>query len=104
MASSALTRWMHRTHRSVGGVLSLLIATWFASGAVMTFADYPRFTEAERLVLAPDCGMKYLSRASAFGKLVALVEGARIVRRELGAARDNSAPAQPLRPSGKALT
>ena len=35
---------------------------------------------AERLVLAPDCGMKYLARDVAFGKLVALVEGARAVR------------------------
>ena len=38
---------------------------------------------AERLVLAPDCGMKYLTRAAAFGKLKALAEGAAIVRREL---------------------
>jgi 5-methyltetrahydropteroyltriglutamate--homocysteine methyltransferase len=32
------------------------------------------------LVAAPDCGMKYLPRASAFGKLQSLVAGARIVR------------------------
>jgi len=38
---------------------------------------------AERLVLAPDCGMKYLTREAAFGKLKALAEGAAIVRREL---------------------
>jgi 5-methyltetrahydropteroyltriglutamate--homocysteine methyltransferase len=38
---------------------------------------------AERLVLAPDCGMKYLSREAAFSKLVSLVQGARMVRREL---------------------
>ena len=38
---------------------------------------------AERLVLAPDCGMKYLTRESAFGKLRALAEGAALVRREL---------------------
>jgi 5-methyltetrahydropteroyltriglutamate--homocysteine methyltransferase len=38
---------------------------------------------AERLIPAPDCGMKYLSRASAFGKLKALAEGAAIMRREL---------------------
>jgi 5-methyltetrahydropteroyltriglutamate--homocysteine methyltransferase len=37
----------------------------------------------ERLVVAPDCGMKYLSRAAAFAKLRAMVEGAAIVRREL---------------------
>jgi 5-methyltetrahydropteroyltriglutamate--homocysteine methyltransferase len=39
---------------------------------------------AERLVLAPDCGMKYLSRDAAFSKLVSLVEGTRIVRKEIG--------------------
>jgi 5-methyltetrahydropteroyltriglutamate--homocysteine methyltransferase len=38
---------------------------------------------AERLVLAPDCGMKYLTREAAFGKLKALVEGAALVRKEL---------------------
>ena len=38
---------------------------------------------AERLVIAPDCGMKYLSRDLAFAKLFAMVEGARIVRAEL---------------------
>jgi 5-methyltetrahydropteroyltriglutamate--homocysteine methyltransferase len=37
----------------------------------------------DRLVVAPDCGMKYLSRDVAFGKLRSLVEGAHIVRREL---------------------
>jgi 5-methyltetrahydropteroyltriglutamate--homocysteine methyltransferase len=38
---------------------------------------------AERLVAAPDCGMKYLPRERAAGKLRAMVEGAAIVRREL---------------------
>jgi 5-methyltetrahydropteroyltriglutamate--homocysteine methyltransferase len=33
---------------------------------------------AERLIAAPDCGMKYLSRQAAYGKLEALVEGARL--------------------------
>jgi 5-methyltetrahydropteroyltriglutamate--homocysteine methyltransferase len=37
----------------------------------------------ERLVAAPDCGMKYLPRDIAFGKLCAMVEGAANVRREL---------------------
>ena len=37
----------------------------------------------ERLVLAPDCGMKYMDREIAFGKLKALAEGAAIVRREI---------------------
>ena len=38
---------------------------------------------AQQLVLAPDCGMKYLPRERAFGKLRALAEGAAIVRNEL---------------------
>jgi len=37
----------------------------------------------ERLIPAPDCGMKYIPRAVAFAKLKALAEGAAIVRREL---------------------
>jgi len=39
---------------------------------------------AKRLVIAPDCGMKYLPRDIAFGKLKAMVEGTKIVRREIG--------------------
>jgi 5-methyltetrahydropteroyltriglutamate--homocysteine methyltransferase len=38
---------------------------------------------AERLIAAPDCGMKYLPREVAFGKLKAMAEGAAIVRAEL---------------------
>ncbi len=41
------------------------------------------FLEAERLIAAPDCGMKYMPRERAFGKLKALVDGAAIVRAEL---------------------
>jgi 5-methyltetrahydropteroyltriglutamate--homocysteine methyltransferase len=42
-----------------------------------------RVLPPERVVAAPDCGMKYLPREVAFGKLKALAEGAAIVRREL---------------------
>ena len=38
----------------------------------------------ERIVAAPDCGMKYLPRDSALGKLQALVAGTALVRGELG--------------------
>jgi 5-methyltetrahydropteroyltriglutamate--homocysteine methyltransferase len=38
----------------------------------------------ERLVAAPDCGMKYLPRERAFRKLAAMVAGARLVCEELG--------------------
>jgi len=37
----------------------------------------------ERLMVAPDCGMKYLPRELALRKLEAMVAGARIVRNEL---------------------
>jgi 5-methyltetrahydropteroyltriglutamate--homocysteine methyltransferase len=39
---------------------------------------------AERIVVAPDCGLKYLPREVAFGKMQAMVEGAKIVRQEIG--------------------
>lgn len=38
---------------------------------------------AERIVVAPDCGMKYMAREVAFGKLKAMCDGAAIVRAEL---------------------
>jgi 5-methyltetrahydropteroyltriglutamate--homocysteine methyltransferase len=44
------------------------------------------FVAPERLVAAPDCGLKYLPRASAFGKMKALAGGARLVRAELARA------------------
>jgi 5-methyltetrahydropteroyltriglutamate--homocysteine methyltransferase len=42
-----------------------------------------RHIEPERLMPAPDCGMKYLPRASAYGKLCALAQAAAVVRAEL---------------------
>ena len=42
-----------------------------------------RHIPADRLIPAPDCGMKYLPRAVAFAKLKALSEGAAIIRREI---------------------
>jgi 5-methyltetrahydropteroyltriglutamate--homocysteine methyltransferase len=41
------------------------------------------FVSPENIILAPDCGMKYLPREVAFAKLQALVDGAKIVRAEL---------------------
>jgi 5-methyltetrahydropteroyltriglutamate--homocysteine methyltransferase len=41
------------------------------------------FIPPERLIAAPDCGMKYLPRATAFGKLQALAAGTAIVNAEL---------------------
>jgi 5-methyltetrahydropteroyltriglutamate--homocysteine methyltransferase len=42
------------------------------------------YVPEEKLIPAPDCGMKYMPRAIAFQKLCALAEGAAIVRSELG--------------------
>ena len=41
------------------------------------------YVSPERLIVAPDCGMKYLDRWVAFSKLCALVEGAELVRKAL---------------------
>jgi 5-methyltetrahydropteroyltriglutamate--homocysteine methyltransferase len=43
------------------------------------------FVGPERLVLAPDCGMKYLPRDSAEGKLASMTRAATQLRAELGA-------------------
>ncbi len=42
------------------------------------------YIPAERLYVSPDCGMKFMPRDRAFAKLKAMVEGAKIVRKELG--------------------
>jgi 5-methyltetrahydropteroyltriglutamate--homocysteine methyltransferase len=41
------------------------------------------FITPERLIIAPDCGLKYLPRAAAFGKMKSMVDGAAIVRKSL---------------------
>jgi 5-methyltetrahydropteroyltriglutamate--homocysteine methyltransferase len=42
-----------------------------------------RYVDAERLIVAPDCGMKYLPRETAFGKLRVLAEATAAVRSNL---------------------
>ena len=55
--------------------------------SIDTLADRIRralpFIEPDRLIPAPDCGMKYLSREAAFGKLTAMVAAAEKVRLEI---------------------
>ena len=41
------------------------------------------YRKPEDIIVAPDCGLKYLPRDSAFGKMKTMVEGARMVRVEL---------------------
>lgn len=48
--------------------------------------------DAGRVVVAPDCGLKYLPRDVAFGKMRAMVEGAAIVRAELAAGANHADP------------
>ena len=42
-----------------------------------------KYVAADRLIPAPDCGMKYMPRQTAFGKLKAMCDGAAMVRREI---------------------
>jgi len=42
-----------------------------------------KYLPPDRLIAAPDCGLKYLPRETAFGKLTSLSAGARMVRGEL---------------------
>lgn len=43
------------------------------------------YVDAKDIVVAPDCGLKYLPRETAFGKMKAMADGAKIVREELSA-------------------
>jgi 5-methyltetrahydropteroyltriglutamate--homocysteine methyltransferase len=45
------------------------------------------YVAADRIVVAPDCGMKYLPRDVAFGKMKAMVDGSAIVRAEIDAGK-----------------
>ena len=40
--------------------------------------------DPENVIVAPDCGMKYLPRDVAFGKLKAMAQGAALARRAIG--------------------
>jgi 5-methyltetrahydropteroyltriglutamate--homocysteine methyltransferase len=63
------------------GVLNLGDATVETPGEIARRAERALpYVPAENLVLAPDCGMKYLPRESADGKLAAMTEAARLLR------------------------
>jgi 5-methyltetrahydropteroyltriglutamate--homocysteine methyltransferase len=47
------------------------------------------YIPAEKMYISPDCGMKFMPRDRAYGKLRAMVEGARIVRQELAGTAKN---------------
>ncbi len=46
------------------------------------------YVRPENVILAPDCGMKYLPRAVADAKLAAMVAAARLLRDEFGGRRN----------------
>jgi 5-methyltetrahydropteroyltriglutamate--homocysteine methyltransferase len=50
---------------------------------------------ADKIVVAPDCGLKYLPRDIAYGKMRAMVEGAGLVRAELSGAGVNGGSLKP---------
>jgi 5-methyltetrahydropteroyltriglutamate--homocysteine methyltransferase len=43
-----------------------------------------KYVSPENVIIAPDCGMKYLPREVAFGKMRAMAEAAKILRKEYG--------------------
>ncbi|QQS11851.1 MAG: 5-methyltetrahydropteroyltriglutamate--homocysteine methyltransferase [Rhodospirillales bacterium] len=66
------------------GVLNLGDLAVETAGTVASRIDEAlRHLPPERLIVAPDCGLKYLPRAVAYGKMAAMVEGARRVRARL---------------------
>jgi 5-methyltetrahydropteroyltriglutamate--homocysteine methyltransferase len=69
-------------------ILGVLDLSDHAVESVETVADRVRralpFVDAARVVLAPDCGMKYLPRESAAGKMGALAGAAALLRSEAG--------------------
>ena len=74
------------TKTIVLGVLDLNDMTVESPGVVAgRIREALRFVPPARLMVAPDCGMKYLPRSVAFGKLCAMVAGASLVREVLRA-------------------
>ena len=56
-----------------------------AEVVVMRIRRALKYIKPEQVILAPDCGMKYLPRAVADGKLRSMVEAAHLLRKEYGA-------------------
>jgi 5-methyltetrahydropteroyltriglutamate--homocysteine methyltransferase len=60
------------------------------------------YVSAADIIVAPDCGMKYLPRDVAFGKMRVMAEGARILRGDAGAGSLASGRSEPGTDSGDA--
>ena len=84
-ARTALFNWLYARHAGGKFLLRIEDTDRERSTPEAVAARIRRalpFVNPERLVVAPDCGLKYLPREVAFGKMKAMVEGARIVRAE----------------------
>ena len=67
------------------GVLALGDAAVEVPGKIAeTIREALRYTQSDRLQLDPDCGMKYLPRATTFRKLQAMTSAAAMLRDSLG--------------------
>ncbi|HEX9397651.1 MAG TPA: uroporphyrinogen decarboxylase family protein [Burkholderiales bacterium] len=67
------------------GVIDLGVARVETAEEVLARINHAlKYLPAEKLVVAPDCGMKYLTREAAFGKLQALAAGAALARKRIG--------------------
>jgi 5-methyltetrahydropteroyltriglutamate--homocysteine methyltransferase len=77
----------HKTDKEIGvGVIDVKDETIETAAVVAErIRQALKFIPAEKMTIVPDCGMKFMPRNRAFGKLKAMVEGTRIVRKELGA-------------------
>ena len=57
----------------------------YGMGNLRSVAKALAHVAPEQVILAPDCGMKYLPREVAQGKLQSMVAAAQMLRREHGA-------------------
>jgi 5-methyltetrahydropteroyltriglutamate--homocysteine methyltransferase len=76
----------YRTNKEIGvGVIDVKNETVETPEVVARRLRHAlEYIPPERMYVVPDCGMKFMSRDRAFAKLKAMVEGTRIVRKELG--------------------
>ena len=86
-AQSGLDTSVLETVRGKSIILGVLDLADMAVETPETVADRIRralpHVDADKIIVAPDCGLKYLPRDVAFGKMKAMVDGAAIVRSEL---------------------
>ena len=87
-AQSSLETSVLENLRGKSVILGVLDLSDMNVEAPETVADRIRralpHVDASKVIVAPDCGLKYLPRDVAFGKMKAMAEGAALVRAELG--------------------